>query len=163
MSKNSPDPVVQLEHDHLHLKRLVESLRDATHEVLTGERESGSLREEIREFLSVAVDELCRHFDLEETELFPYLADEFPDTVSVIADLEQGHDRMCGVLARLERHVECGEEEFERQFESVIALFARFDANFMRHARQEAALLRSLGERISEPQRARLAELLHQF
>lgn len=154
------DAVTKLEHDHVHLTRLVDGLRESTQACLRGEAEPADLKADFDEFLRVAQEELFEHFDVEETGLFPYLVEQFPDTEGTITSLEAGHDRMCGILSRLERALAQPEEQLFADFDSLIALFARFDANFVRHARDEAGLLRSLQTRLSDEQRRTVARLL---
>ena len=157
------DAVTKLEHDHVHLTRLVDGLRESTQACLRGEAEPLELKADIDEFLRVAQDELFEHFDVEETGLFPYLVDQFPDIEGTVRALEAGHDRICGILSRMEHSLARPEEEIVADFDGLIALFARFDANFVRHAREEAGLLRALQTRLNEEQRRTVARLLSEI
>jgi hypothetical protein len=78
----------------------------------------------------------------------------------VIEKLELAHDRMCGVLSRLDRATESDLESFEAQLDTIIAFFARFDANFVQHARDEAELLRAIASRLTSEQRQEVDLLL---
>lgn len=154
------DAVSQLEHEHEQLNRLVDGLRDSTQAALRGEANTDELRSDLTEFLRVAQDELFEHFDVEETGLFPYLLEQLPDTAEVIRGLESGHDRMCGLLSRMERMLELPNETLEADFDALIALFARFDAIYARHSREEAQLLRDTADRLNPEQRAEVARLV---
>jgi hypothetical protein len=67
---------------------------------------------------------------------------------------------MCGVLLRLERLVEQPTEVFAEHLDAAVALFARFDANFVQHARDERHLLNSLSERLTAEQRKTIDRML---
>lgn len=157
------DPVERLEHDHLHLSRLVDGLRESTQATLRGETDPLDLREELTEFLRAAGDELYEHFDREESALFPFMVEAVPELEATVGRLEAAHDRMCGILGRLERAVTEDDDAFTRDLDTVISLFARFDANFVQHAREERDLLRTLGERLDADQRRAVAELMRQL
>ncbi len=154
------DAVTKLEHEHEQLNRLVDGLRDSTQQCLRGEATHAELRADLGEFLRVAQDELFEHFDVEETGLFPYLLDALPDTQDVVRGLEAGHDRMCGLLSRMERMLDLADERFEEEFEGLIALFARFDAIYARHSRDEAKLLRDIASRLNNEQRKTVARIV---
>lgn len=160
MTSTQPDAVEILEHDHEQLNRLVAHLREAVQECLRGEMEPGELQEQLADFIGLAQDELVEHFDKEETGLFPFIADAFADQGDVIEKLERAHDRMCGVMLRLERLAELPPEGFAEQLDAVVALFARFDANFVQHARDERNLLNSLSTRLTAEQRRNIDRML---
>lgn len=157
------DPVARLEHDHIHLNRLVDDLRESTQAALRGECEALDLRGNLEEFIRVATDELFEHFDREETVLFPFLVENFPDIETTVSRLEAGHDRMCGLLSRMERMADADDDTFVADFDALIALFARFDANYVQHSREERALLRDLGLRLDVAQRKRVSALLREL
>ena len=92
--------------------------------------------------------------------LFPFIADAFDDQAEVVEKLERAHDRMCGVLLRLERIVDQPPAVFTEQLDAAVALFARFDANFVQHARDERNLLTSLSERLTAEQRKTIDRML---
>jgi iron-sulfur cluster repair protein YtfE (RIC family) len=154
------DPVQRLEHDHVHIGRLVTELRESIQEVLRGERSAVELRDTLDEFLALAQEEIFAHFEREETGVFPLLAEHLPDTRAVIAELELAHDRMCGVVSRMQHLVRGGDAALTSQFEAFVGLFARFDANFVKHARDEWELLRNVAERLGPEQRRELARRL---
>jgi len=154
------DPVSQLEHDHTQLNRLVDGLRDSIQACLREDTGYDDLRDDLRDFLRVAQEELMEHFDLEETGLFPYLLSVAPETAELIDSLEVGHDRMCGLLTRMERMLEGPEDPSEAAFDALITLFARFDAVYVTHARKEGGLLRSLAERLTASERDEISRLL---
>jgi hemerythrin-like domain-containing protein len=154
------DPVHQLEHDHVHLNRMVASLREALDDTLRGEREMTQLRDDLIEFIELVRDEVYPHFDREETGLFPYIGELFADLQPRIESLSTAHDRICGVASRLEFALSQDIAAFEASFDTIVALFARFDANYARHAREEQELIRSLAGRLTEPQRREVARLL---
>lgn len=160
MSK--PDGIIgQLEHDHLVLERMVEDLRDEIQSALRGECEPAEVLETFIEFLSAADEELFEHFDREEQVVFPFLVENVPDAAESIRRLEYAHDRMCGAVSRLQRVVIEGDQQtFLENFDAIVALFARFDANFGRHTREEIALFRTLGEQLSSEQLVTLQEML---
>jgi len=154
------DAVQRLEHDHIHLNRMVAGLREAIQECLQGDREPIELRDDFEEFLGLVQEELFEHFEREETGLFPYIAEQLPDLKPVVDALEIAHDRICGVASRMEHMINQGDDTFDQSFDLLVALFARFDANFIKHAREERELLRSLTGRLDATQRAHVAKLL---
>lgn len=161
MSVEHPDRFEQLRHDHLHLNRLVEDLRGSLQACLRGEADPVELFSEVEEFLAAAEEELFEHFDAEESALFPYVVEKLPETKPQIRSLENGHDKICGTLTRLERAVGHGDpSRFAEEIDAFVALFARFDANYSKHAIEEEALLRSLGEELDPASRNELARLL---
>ena len=159
----SYDPVTQLEHDHVHLTKMVESIRESVQSCLRGEMQPTDLEEDFLELLELLREELYEHFDKEEQALFPYILAHFADTEEAIRGLEKGHDRMCGVATRMERMITGDDETFGEGFDGLVALFARFDANYVKHARDEARLLRSLQDRLSPEQRTEIAELIREL
>ena len=154
------DPIGKFEHDHVHLTRMVDAIRDSIQGCLRGEVEPGELRDDFADFLSLLNEELYEHFDLEEEGLFPYILEHFADTKELIDSLQRGHDRMCGLASRMEHMLRNDAEAFGERFDALIALFARFDANYVKHAASERGLLRSLHERVNPAQRKALAEIL---
>ena len=161
MNADNLDRFEQLHHDHLHLNRLVEDLRASLQACLRDEGDAEELFGTVEEFVAAASDELYEHFDAEESGLFPYVLERLPETKAMIRSLESGHDRICGTLARLERFVAHGDAgRFATEFDGFVALFARFDANFSKHAIEEEAMLNSLSERLDPGARKELARLL---
>ena len=156
----APDPLAQLEHDHQHLNRVVASIRESIADALRGDHDLVTLRDEFAEFIELVREELYSHFDREETGLFPYIGEILPDLRPNLDSLSVAHDRICGVAARLERAVDQDQAAFEAGFDGVVALFARFDANYARHARDEQELIRSLAGRLTLEQRRAVAQHL---
>lgn len=154
------DGLDRLHHDHAHLNRLVDGLRETAQACLRGDEEPLEIRSDFDEFLRVANEELFEHFDREETGLFPYLREHLSDVEDVIFGLEAGHDRICGLLTRMERIVQLDDERYLAEFDGLIALFARFDATHAKHARIESNLLASITERLDESQKRTVAKLL---
>lgn len=154
------DPLSKLHHDHVHLTRLVDGLRENTQACLRDDADPLDLRADFDEFLRIANDELFEHFDREETGLFPFLVEHFPDLRDAIGSLEAGHDRMCGQLTRMERLVALDDQAFAREVDSLVALFARFDATHAKHARIESDILSAVEARLDPQQRRALAEIL---
>lgn len=156
--------IEQLEHDHHIVERIVDDLREAIQNALRGELEVLELRDTFSEFVSVADEELFEHFDREEQVVFPFLIENVPDAQDSIRRLENAHDRMCGAMIRMQRIIEEPDDAlFTENFDSLVALFTRFDANFGRHSREELALFHKLGEQLGpeelETLKAMLAEL----
>lgn len=154
----------QLEHDHLVVEKIVGDLREAIQSALRGECEVLELRDTFSEFISVADDELFEHFDREEQVVFPFLIEKVPGAADSIRRLENAHDRMCGAMSRMQRIIdESDDEAFTEGFDTLVALFTRFDANFVRHSREELALFHTLGEQLNPEQletlKAMLAEI----
>lgn len=151
----------QLEHDHLIVERVVDDLREGIQAALRGEVDALDLRDSFREFLSLADEELYEHFDREEQVVFPFLLANVPDAAESIRRLEYAHDRMCGAMSRMARIVtDLDDGDFLENFDGLVALFARFDANFGRHSREEIALFHTLGEQLDAEELATLKKLL---
>lgn len=154
------DPVRKLAHDHVHLDRVVTATREAMHQALRGEITTAELNDALGEFLELVAEEMYEHFELEETQLFPYVAEHFPEKQSTIDGLEHAHDRMCGVCSRIERIVQQGEDAIEANYDGLVALFTRFDANYSKHARAEHELIQSLDAHLNPEQRRVIARML---
>lgn len=147
------DPLLALEHDHVHLSRLVADLRAAFDA-------GGADPEEATATLASLRDDLFEHFAREEEALFPYLMEALPDLRSAIARLEDAHDRICGAVSRLHAVVAKGSSALREQHALAEQLFRRFDADYIEHARHESEFLRSLAARLNEEQRTRVRALM---
>lgn len=158
---NTGTVIDQLEHDHILVEKIVDDLREAIQSALRGECEIVELRDNFSEFVSVADEELFEHFDREEQVVFPFLIENVPGAEDSIRRLENAHDRMCGAMSRMQRLLdEDGDERFAENFDTMVALFTRFDANFVRHSREELALFRTLGQQLAPDQLATLKNML---
>lgn len=157
------DPVERLTHDHHHLNRMVASLREAMQDVARGERDAVLLRDDVAEFLDLAQDELFEHFEVEETQLFPFVVERLPALGDTVEHLSVAHDRMCGAISRLERTVRLDDAAFTEQIDQVIALIARFDANYVKHSHDEYELIKVLAEKLDDDDRATVARLLDEI
>ena len=158
---SASDPTLQrLEHDHLHIAKLVEALRETLQAAIRGEHDVTSLHAELEEFLSLAQEEIFEHFQREEEALFPFVMEHFPDTADTIRGLERAHDHICGVTSRMMHIADTGPEGTAQQLDALLSLFARFDAYFSRHAKEEGKLLEFLRFNLGDQERARLALIL---
>lgn len=154
------DSVDKLEHDHVHLSRLVEGMRESLREAIRGEKDGESLRADLEEFLDLVQEELFEHFGKEEEGLFPWVIERLPDTRDRVASLEQGHDRICGVASRLQHIATAETADLSEHLDTLVTLFARFDAYFTKHAREEWELFTHVRTRLDAPERRELARLL---
>lgn len=155
--------VIQLEHEHRLVENIINDMRGAIDQVLREERAPVDLRHTFDEFSAIADDELYGHFDREEQVLFPFLLENFPDAKDAIRRLENGHDRMCGALSRMQRLLAQDEAAIENNFDTIAMLFARFDANFTQHVDQERELLQAMSQRLDEEQLKKLAAMLEEI
>jgi hypothetical protein len=80
-----------------------------------------------------------------------------PDCRESVAELELAHDRMCGVVSRMSHMLGQGDEALTQNFDAFVVMFARFDANFVKHAREEWELLQRASTGLSEADRRTLA------
>lgn len=153
-----PDPLLQLEHDHTDITRLVLALRQ---HVEAAARENGSAdHRALRECLTQLRDQLIFHFAREEEGLFPFIRERAPRMRDRVAALEAAHDSVCGGVVRMAA-LAAGHGPIPRdRFEHLCAIFARFEPAYATHSQNEQALLRELGEQLDGPRRAELAELL---
>ena len=149
----APDPLLALEHDHVHLSRLVADLR-------SGFDQGDVDPDEIAATLAALRDDLFEHFGREEEVLFPYLMETLPDLRSAIARLEDAHDRICGAVSRLHSVAAKGSSALREQHALAEQLFRRFDTDYVEHARHESELLRSLAARLSDEQRLHVRTLM---
>ncbi len=140
------DPIASLEHDHLHLSKLVADVRR-----LLGPGEDCD-RDQLVWALTALRDDLFDHFGREEESLFPYLRRALPDLAPALGELEAAHDRICGGVSRMLATLERGPQ--------LHALFARFDSEYGAHAGRESELLRGLAGRLDDAQRAAVAAML---
>ncbi len=157
---DAPDPLLVLEHDHVHLSRLVAELRQMTAELLA-ESPRADLSEEIASTLSSLRDDLFDHFGREEEGLFPFLTEALPDLGPAVARLEGAHDRICGGISRLHAIAATGDAGLREHRALVSQLFGRFDAEYVEHARQEGEFLRSLAPRFDEDTRRHVRRLMN--
>lgn len=155
--------VTQLEHEHEHVEKIIDDMRTAIAEVLRDERAPVDLRNTFDEFSAIADDELYEHFDREEQVLFPFLLKNFPDAKDTIRRLENGHDRMCGALSRMQRLLSQDEAAIENDFDTIAMLFARFDTNFMQHVEDERELLSAMSKRLEPAELKTLAQMLSEI
>lgn len=156
---DAPDPLLALEHDHVHLSRLVADLRAMIAE-LSAEPPRADLAEEITATLGALRDDLFEHFGREEEALFPYLMETLPDLRAVVARLEDAHDRICGTLSRIHAVGAKGGSALRDQRPLVTQLFGRFEAEYVAHARNESEFLRSLAARLGEEDRLRVRAIM---
>ncbi len=147
------DPLLALEHDHVHLSRLVAELRAAFDAGTADPEEAAATLASLR-------DDLFEHFAREEEALFPYLMETLPDLRSAIARLEDAHDRICGAVSRLHAVAAKGSSALREQHALAEQLFRRFDADYIEHARHESEFLRSLAARLNEEQRTHVRALM---
>jgi hypothetical protein len=141
---DGPDPLLALEHDHVHMSRLLAESREMVR----------ASHPELGPTLAALRDDLFHHFAREEEALFPYLVETLPDLKDSIAVLESAHDRVCGAVSRLCALVEKGPSPL------VAQLFDRLDAEYVDHARKETEFLRGLAGRLSREQRAHVRGLI---
>jgi hypothetical protein len=153
------DPLVALEHDHVHLSRLVADLRAMIGE-LPNDAARGDLAEEITATLATLRDDLFEHFGREEEALFPYLMETLPDLRAAVARLEDAHDRICGTLSRIHAVGAKGGSALREQRHLVTQLFSRFEGEYVAHARHESEFLRNLGARLGDEGRERVRAIM---
>lgn len=159
---DAPDPLLALEHDHVHLSRLVAELRHMVADVARNDPRP-ELQEEVCATLAALRDDLFAHFAREEEALFPYLAGAFPELRPTVAKLESAHDRICGGISRILAIAEKGDAALRDQRALAAQLFARFDAEYGEHARQESDFLRNLGPRLDDDRREHVRQILASF
>lgn len=152
------NPIERLDHDHVPLGELVGALRSSLDEVARGERGPADVYAEVSEAVAQLRDDLLEHFGREEEGFFPFLVDALPDVAERLAGLSSAHDSLCGALARLTYLASRGPGAFIEQFRQVEALFERFEAAYVDHARDERAFLREVDRRLDQGQRAALLE-----
>jgi iron-sulfur cluster repair protein YtfE (RIC family) len=157
------DPIKRLEHDHVHLSDQVNHLRDWIQQVLREEVAPEHLEPKFTATLIQLRDELFHHFAREEEGLFPFIIAQLPSLAEAIGSLESAHDRVCGSVSRMTYLAQQGPVVFSEQFEQMVALFARFDANYGKHARSESELLRTLAEQLNHQQREELYQILQEL
>lgn len=156
---DAPDPLLALEHDHVHLSRLVADLRTMFGE-LASDSPRADLGEELTATLATLRDDLFEHFGREEEALFPYLMETLPDLRGAVARLEDAHDRICGTLSRIHAVGEKGSGALREQRSLVTQLFSRFEGEYVAHARHESEFLRNLAARLSDEQRTRVRAIM---
>lgn len=157
------DAIFKLEHHHLIIEKIIDDLRDAIQSVLREDMQAIELRATFEEFMSVADDEVYEHFDREEQVLFPFLTEHIPDAKPAVERLERSHDRICGLTSRLERLLSQGDSAFQDDFDSLVMLFTRFEANFKQHAKEEQELLNKMGAKLHQDQLQQLKLMLSEI
>lgn len=156
--RSDSEPITRLEHDHLHLARVVFELGSLFGAVRHGERSPENIKDDLAELLGGLTEDLFEHFAQEEEGLLPYLLERFPDLAPTVDRIEQSHDRICGVAGRMLYLVGRPGVAVPEQFEQLEALFARFDSDYETHSRDEGKLLREVERRLKPEERAALNE-----
>lgn len=154
------DPLTVFVHDHGHLAVLVVELREALERARLGHRTPAAAHADVAERLERLREDLFLHFAREEEALFPYVLAKLPQFHGTVAGILAAHDGICGALSRMTHLARRGSGELAGQLPAILALFARFESAYGRHAGEEASLLRSLGDRLSAGERMELAELV---
>jgi hypothetical protein len=147
------DPLLRLEHDHTDLSRRVAELRDE----LPASRRDPARRAELMRELGELTEDLFEHFAREEEGLFPFIARVLPDLEPAVASLAAAHDRICGAASRL---TALEHRAPNPALDLAAVMFARFDAEYVEHARRESEFLRSLANRVDARHRDELAAIL---
>jgi hypothetical protein len=149
------DAILELDHDHVELTKLVTELHGLLERARAGE--AAAVQEDFAALLEGLRDDLFLHFAREEEGLFPFLASRLPDVRETVSAIEAVHDGICGTLSRVTHLAARGLVE---HLDALAVLFDRFEANYLAHAREERAFLRRVGPRLGAAQRAELAELV---
>jgi hypothetical protein len=149
----SRDPLRVLAHDHADLNRRVLALA-ARIETIRANGDRTTPRELIG-LLDDLRDPLFFHFAREEEGLFPFLAEVAPDVEAHVHAMASAHDVICGAVGRMYQLATA-----DASISTLSALFARFEASYAAHARDEAALLDALERRLGDDHRRRLAALV---
>ncbi|HEU4405253.1 MAG TPA: hemerythrin domain-containing protein [Polyangiaceae bacterium] len=152
------NPIERLDHDHVPLGELVSAVRSSLDSVARGDRTPLDVCTEVGEAVAQLHDDLLEHFGREEEGFFPFLLEALPDVAGRLSYLSSAHDTLCGTLARLNYLASRGPGAFIEQFRQVEALFERFEAAYVEHARDERAFLRDVDRRLDHAQRAALLE-----
>ncbi len=100
-------------------------------------------------------EQLFVHFAREEEGLFPFVAEMIPELAERVQLMVTAHDTICGALARM-----CHASAASAPRSELAAMFERFQVAYGEHAGTEAALLRSVGARLDDEQRERLAVIV---
>lgn len=158
-NESSPDPVSQLEHDHVHMSQLVDELRNLVNVADLGQL-SADQHTLLLDTLNSLHDDLLVHFAQEEEGLFPFLTHHLPDTAAQIATILATHDGLCGAVGRMLALAQRGIAPLNAGRPTFTALFRRFDEGYVSHARDECAFLRTLDGRLDKERRAELRRLL---
>ncbi len=121
---------------------------------------AGELILDLEEFVAVASEDIFKHFEAEEAHIFPWVSERFESLRPQLERLERAHDQICGVAGRIEHLVGEGEKKIEANFDKLVVLFARFDANYDTHSHEEHELLSTLAKQLSPDERQELSKLL---
>ena len=145
------DAVHRLSHDHADLNARVLLAGTGVRALDGAEARMQELASQLRELR----ERLFLHFAREEEGLFPFVADTIPALAEQVTAMAIAHDTICGALARM-----CHLTSANHPVTTLTALFDRFEASYIEHARAEAALLGELDQRLDATQRRQLAELV---
>ena len=120
------------------------------------------LAEDMADGFSPLAEELFEHFDREEQTLFPFILKCVPSFSSAVDGMIASHDRISGAMSRINRLLQTGALT-EDNFDAFVALFARFDASFVKHSQQEASLLEALSAQLEPEGQTELQAMLDEF
>lgn len=151
------DLVEWANHEHVHLSKLFDDLRQTFNEMAQGELEGDSLDEALAlafDDLEGGLEDMLEHFNEEEEVYFLAIEQRFPEYATQIDHLTQTHEVICEKIQRLQRHI----REVERDLETgerqelsarLIALVNSLAVEVERHNEQEQAVFEGALKRLS--------------
>ncbi len=160
LSVTMGDPVGHFEHSHAALTKLVLEVGQMLRADIPAGLPADAHGEHLAEHLKRLRDELLEHFAQEEEGLFPFVRAHVPAKASAVDRLVEAHDMLCGTIVRLVHLVDGDGGTLAPEVSAYAGHYERFEAAYVRHSRDEAALLEHLGRALNETQRGSLAEIL---
>lgn len=160
------DLIDQLHHEHAHLNRLFAELATTFEEVAAGDVTGDDCDDALAtaaEDLTVALDEMLRHFSQEEEILFVELAARFPELRDDIQALEQNHESITThtrwLLAMLAR----GYASFREEYESAVERLAAVSREVSQHTLDEVRVYDDALKLLDPDERRAMLEQLQQI
>lgn len=142
-----PHPLSIAEHDHGHLTRKIVALQAD----ITALRAAGApvepMADDIVQALVALMDDLFDHFAREEEVLFPDIIQQAPELAPTVAELIEGHDRICGAAGRLLALRD--REPTPGTIELAASLLQRLVDVYTEHSAREMEVLASIAPRLA--------------
>lgn len=148
-------------HEHEHLSKLFDDLRNTFNGIAVGEL-TGAQREEALDLavedLEVALDDMLEHFNEEEEIYFVAIEQRFPEFAEDIDQLKQTHEQICSRTRQLQRHVASNRDTIHEMSAELIALVNEVTLALERHNLREQEVFERALQRIPDDERVALLD-----
>jgi iron-sulfur cluster repair protein YtfE (RIC family) len=153
-----------LVHDHEVLTSQVEHVGALVSGVADRGFPAAAMREELVQQVEMLKVQLIEHFAFEEEAAFPYLIQAIPNDAERLRALARAHDRIARCLVEVAELVRLTTREtLLPQTGPIAAAFETFVNHYRRHLEEEADVLGSLEQKLSQEQQRELSHIANEF